>query len=794
MQSKTFAILLMTTALVTTLGVSANAQQVTLTTSGPIGTTSPAATPATPAAGITPTNGTNASTDTAVYNGANINATANQNIAGQNGGNGGNDTNGGTAGIAGNGGIAVNLNGQTAPTLNVDNAVTITGGSGGQGGTGQTAGDTNGAAGGFGGVAVNASSTTTVINITGTGSIIGGAGGAGGADFGNNRSGGNGRAGGAAVASSGDLTINFTGSGSVIAGLGGAAGVKTGGGFGNNGAAGITKAAIVMNGGNLTITGADGVIRSDGTNSQNAVNLEGAFGTFTNAATIGSSTRNTFEGAVGVEDNGTTSLITNTGTFQGGIGRALMVGSGGVLTQLNNTGTIVTNNSEAISLTGAIGSLVNSGTGGIRATGNAGVALKVRFSGDIGSINNTGGVITSANTSTDLEGTFIVENDLGGLNITGGTISNTSTTNGNAINIRSDQSGAIVSSANVTAAGSGGSASAVRFDDATVVFSNSGVITGNINAGNINTALDIKEQTVNNTAGSITGNINLADGNDTVNLTGGAVNGNIDLGDGSNTFIYGNAASATGFTGTLALGVGSHTLTINENFTTGGAITTAAGNTTAATVATGKTFKVDHNVDLADGTFTNDGITHIDSGLAIFADVDAGAGKYVFEVSTATTTTGAGAVNGLLDLSGGTAESVIDSVADIEIALGSSVDLVKYAQIRLVSGGAPETFDFAGQMATENSIFFNFMLYNGDDAEVTFAGATANDIIAKVERVGATLVGTNISTTIDPILASIGQAGDASFDAIQNNLTGATSADTIGRIYNTLSPEINNAT
>jgi len=765
--------LLMTTAFVASFSVMGQAHAVTISADGNIGSQAPVqATAGT--SGAAATAGT-AGTPAVTYSGAGIDGIANANISGQQGGNGGNDTDGGANGGAGGAGAeAVLFATQTTPTLTVNTGIVVTGGAGGTGGN-VTAGVGDGGAGGAGAAGVTANSAGSIITLNGTGSIVGGAGGAGGTGFGGGVSGAAG-AGGDGITVTDVTTILFGGAGSISGGAAGAGGTAQGSG-------------ISVEGSNktLTINSTNGTGTVSGGNSGAGIALEvvsGAVGnTITNAATIGGAAHT----GAGISLDANTASVSNSGTVQSSTGNGVSVLTGRTLTGLTNTGTITSATGAAVNVAGTITTITNSvaGTQGIRATGSTGVAVNVAAGGNLDTVTNTGGLITSANTSTTTSGTVVLGADVAGVTLTGGTISNTTT--GNVLTINADQTGTIASSSTLSSNGG----NAIRFQGTSGSFTNTGTVTGNISSSAVS-----KVQTItNSTGGTITGDITLDDGDDVVNLNGGTITGAISLGAANDTFTYANAASATGLVGTIDFGSGTNILNVNESMTTGGAITTTVGNTTAATVATGKTFTVAHDVDLADGTFTNNGTVTINAGKSVAADADivSGTGKYIFQVANATAANGTGGSNGLLNLSGGVAQSGIDSASDLQVDVASAAALSDGANIRIVRGGAAETTDFTGTAVTDNSYLFNFLVRNGNDTGVTFTGATVNDIVLEVDRVGATSTTSATAKTIDPVLANIGTSGDATFDVIQNRVAAATSEAGYNAILEALGPQINNA-
>lgn len=794
--------LLMTTAFVASFSIAsaANAATTSVTVDGDIGATAPTA-------GSAGTTGASATAGTAgeaavSYGGAGVDATADTAITGANGGAGGDDTDGdgsGTsdAGAGAAGGAGVTFNAQTTPTLTIETGIAVTGGNGGNGGD-VSANNGNGGAGANGGAGVIASGAGT-ITIEGTGSIVGGNGGDGGtkSGTGTNGAGGNGANG---VTVSANTAIDFDAAGSI-----------TGGDAGTGpGAAGTTGAGITASGtATLTITGEDGTIESGDSGAGKAVALTGT-GNLSNEATIGSAAGT--GDAVDLDSAGTTALITNTGTFQTGTGNALDVTSGDTLTSLANTaGVITAAGGKAVNVAGTLTGVTNTGT--ISATGAAGVAVNV--SGDLGSITNTGGTITSANTSTTTSGTVVIGADLAGVTLTGGTISNTGS--GNAIVVNGvDQTGAIASSATVTSSGS-----AVHFQNAAGSFTNTGTVTGDITS-----SAHTKVQTITNTSGSIEGDITLdagadvltltagtiegavdmgADG-DTVTLNGGTLTGNVNMGAGNDTFTYANADSATGLVGTLGFAAGTNTFDINEDMTTGGAITTTAGNATNATVAADKLLTAAHDVDLADGTLVVNGTVQINSGKTVSADNDTlgASGKYVFQIGTATVEDGAGVsvgdldatnVHGYLDLTGNTNALAFATADDIEVTMASTSTVSDGALIHIASGGAAGTA-FSGEEVEDDSFLYDFTLYRGTDADLTLTDDTTSDLFLRASRASASASAGFSASAIaaNTALSNLETSTDTQFDEINDNLAAASTAAEYNEIVESLTPAYDNGT
>lgn len=756
-------------------------------------------------------------------------------VRGGAGGNGGSvSANNGNGGTGGSGGVGVIANSNGA-------VVTING-------TGAIAGGTIGTGGFKSGSGSNGSffalaygmtvSENTTINFTGSGTITGG----------NNPS-----TGVAGIRFDGaGKTLDITGSaGTILGGGSGNEAILLNGGTINNAAivGGISSSnkAVDVNanstafnntgnlsaGGNTTFnvsggrtlidlrnTGS-GVIRGD---YNNTISISGTINNITNSVAGAGGIRSVTAAAIFVNGGGNVDVIDNTGglitsgvaastsfgtiTLTGNVagvtltgGTIQSTGGGNALAiTTDQTGTIssssaltTTSSASVISFSNAAATFVNTGaiTGRITSTADAKIQTYTQDVG--GSLTGTGTVI-DLNDGADvvnLNGGTITGNvNLGAggdtftfanvtiANALTGTLEFGTGTNTFAINESMTTAGAISSTGGTT--------------NATVATSKSFSIGHAVNFGA--GSLTNNGSVFVNTGGALTTNINGGSTGDTISILGGTIAGNVDMGAGNDTFSYGNAGSATALNGTLAFGSGTNLFLINESMTTTGAMSSVGGSTNV-TVASGKTFTIGHAVNFGGGTFNNQGITVINDGQSLVANGDSMAGgRYIFGLSNATAANGAGAVAGLLDLSGGSLQSAISAANQIEIQATGGATLTAGAQFRIVHGGAAETTDFTGDLITDNSALFNFRLRNGNDSGVTFAGADVNDII--VEVVSATMAALDLTrnaAAVNVVTTAIGGTGGATFDTIQTNLGAAATSAELNELYEALAPSVDNS-
>jgi uncharacterized protein with beta-barrel porin domain len=407
----------------------------------------------------------------------------------------------------------------------------------------------------------------------------------------------------------------------------------------------------------------------------------------------------------------------------------------GMITDTNGSGALVVANGSVV------GSVTNSGT--INATGHNGIFLDREFVG--GSVTNTntinaalgiavsgiqsapgsiaGNVVNGGTINASNDGIIIAGATVGG-NITNSAAGHINVAAGIGIYLTSSTTpggtsigGGIVNQGSISA-------------KTGIVVGGLSTVTGGItNTGNITgsggTAIDLitsfggegAATTINQEAGTITGNILLSSLGDTVNVTGGAIAGNIvgtgasgtvNFALGAGTFSYANAIS-----GVAAVNVNSGTLFDNSSI----AATLVSIN--GGTLAPGQPG--------APGTLSV-------TGSLVFAS----AATYMITINGAnaskTNVTGAATPGG----------------ASVKVASGSTVTFGKTYTILTASGGVTGTFN--------PSVTFGSMTgtltYDADDVFLTFGGSSNK--ITPLLPPGSPQNVLNVAGAIDNFLSSGG--------------------------------------
>jgi uncharacterized protein with beta-barrel porin domain len=355
----------------------------------------------------------------------------------------------------------------------------------------------------------------------------------------------------------------------------------------------INNKTLSGSGVGIYVTGVAGHLSTVGGSITNngTIVTQGNDGMFVQFATVGGSFNNTNSinttalggsGAMILSSSSLTGSITNSGTLNAKVVGIDVLSSsvGGNVT--NNGGTI--NAQIGIGFTGQAtgkpvtitGSVINSGT--INASTFSGISVS-GYKGGVtigGGISNSGTINATLGTGIGLYGATIN----GGVTNNGGTI--TAKNVGILVGSTAQASGASSITGGVTNSGTiSGKTGILVTGGATVAggITNSGSLTGTTAA--IDLTGEGAATTINQQAGTITGNILLSALADTVNITGGAISGNI-VGQGSTntvnfalgagTFTYSNVIS-----GVNAVNVNSGTVQLTGTNTYTGTTTVNGG-------------------------------------------------------------------------------------------------------------------------------------------------------------------------------------------------------------------------
>lgn len=393
-----------------------------------------------------------------------------------------------------------------------------------------------------------------------------------------------------AVTNSGTVQATQTGGSGISVGDGGGGKIGT---LTNNGivlATGASGTGIkVVSTGSVgsIVNGATGTIASSGTQGA-GISVAGTVGSIANQGTVNSTGDSGTALAIG--NTGTVGTITNatTGTIIASGTSGVAVGVAGVLTSLQNAGIVSSTGTGGsavnVGTAGLVSGLTNAATGTIAASGSLGTAVVV--AGALNALMNSGKVQANGAGGTGVN--VLAGGAVGTLtNATGGSI--VATTTGIAI------SGALTTLTNSGMVMGTSAAVAVLSTGTLGTISNNagGTIQGGTATGTTGNAIDtsaaLTPTTINN-SGSIVGALNLvgagASAGDTVNLTAGTLTGNINGNLGLNTVNLNGGTIAPGFTvsnlfllnvNTCVLNTGTGGVAIVNNF----AVDIASGATLA---------------------------------------------------------------------------------------------------------------------------------------------------------------------------------------------------------------------
>ena len=515
---------------------------------------------------------------------------------------------------------------------------------------------------------------------------------------------------------------------------------------------GSSVTGSVINNNQITVTGVGmyigGSVSGDVVNNKNinsgfsAIEVTGT-NAFTTPVTIGGS----------VINNGT---ITFTGDNANAHGITLIAINNNVAVNgdVSNAGSITITGKTAVVVGGVTvgGTVSNSGT--ITATGtsvNSGffsVGMGV-FGSSVHAVENTN-TITADVAGIWLGGTSSVTTDVtngqnGIINVTKGVgilVSNVSptllTTGATTISGKVFSQGTITAKTGIQVVGS----------TITGGISNTGNITGATAA--IDLTAEAGATTINQQAGTITGNILLSTLADTVNVTGGAINGNI-VGQGSsntvnftlgagNTFTYANS-----ITGVNAVNVNSGTVQLNG---------TIGAN--ALTIASPGTLIVGAGGAIA-GNITDNGVFGVNrTDNFTYGGVISGSGVFQQLGSGTTTLSGASTYTGATNINAGTlqagAAGAFASGSAFTVGAGATLALNNFNQtIGSLAGAGNVTLGSATLMA------------GGDNTSTTFSGVmSGTGGLTKAGSGAFALTGNNTytgTTTISGGTLQLGNGG-----------------------------------
>jgi uncharacterized protein with beta-barrel porin domain len=353
----------------------------------------------------------------------------------------------------------------------------------------------------------------------------------------------------------------------------------------------INNKTITTNNVGIYVTGVAGHLSTIGGSITNngTIVTQGNDGMFVQFATVGGSFTNTKSidttalggsGAMILSSSSLTGSITNSGTLSAKVVGIDVLSSsvGGSVT--NSGGTI--NAEIGIAFTGQAAGKPVTITGNVTNSGtiNASTFSGISVSGYKGGVTISGGIFNSGTINATL-GTGI---GLYGATITGGVSNNGGTITAKGVGILV---GSTSQAAGATSITGGVSNSGTISGKTGILVTGGATVAGGItNSGSLSgttSAIDVTGEgaaiTINQQAGTITGNILLSTNADIVNITGGAISGNIvgqgssntvNFALGSGTFTYANDISGVNVvnvtSGTVQLtGTNTYTGTTNVN-------------------------------------------------------------------------------------------------------------------------------------------------------------------------------------------------------------------------------------
>ncbi len=702
-------------------------------------------------------------------------------LNGGDGGAAGEDTANNGGNVGGFGAMALDMsegNGSLSSlTVSVNDAV-ILGGKGGAGAAGGTGGasDTDGGDGGYGGAGIFIGADDNTVDLTSV-LIMGGKGGPGGAagnaagDASDNNFGGDGGKGGNGVLIGNGVsgtTLTFTDV-VVIGGVGGDGGTSLAFGANSNGGSGGN--GIYDDGNNTTInlvasTVLGGAGGSPGQIGGAALYLGGTGG-ISNKINIDADSivASALAPAV-VIDNTSAPYINNYGQLGDPVGQAYSaILFEGVPNSVFNysTGKIESAGSSA-TIWGANGAAL-----GGNVLNNAGLIRNYDFGNAIdvwklGSTFINSGIIQAGDASA-----MVVRNGAGGMSgvlyNTGGSFLNDSAFDATIVlnhNANLTLEGGSVANADADGdailLGGNFTGSQLRLDDATV--------TGDIVFTNDAKNLRLESAT------TLNGDIEFADGANELHF-----NSFFGSGTGVQTIAAGSTLNTTG-NGTVSISVFSTANTvINADWATNSKISSLE-------VFAGGVLTVNDELAVVAGsgaTITNDGTIVIGSDALFSGDTATGNGTWVFKVSNDS----AGALfllSSALDFTGQTVEIAVDQ---------PSVLFANGAEILIADGTGAATGPADGTQVNDNSALMNFVLYRGDNPEVTSGDSTNYWVKVQLLLLAdiAALGDDPNSVALGAALDAIGLDGDADLDDLMLALAQLPTNEDINATLDALLPE-----
>jgi uncharacterized protein with beta-barrel porin domain len=519
-------------------------------------------------------------------------------------------------------------------------------------------------------------------------------------------------------------TITSVGVGLYVTGVI-ANGASIGGSVVNNGTIAPSQPAAGISVNFASVGGSvsnNGTIISTGFSAIGVVNGGEVAGSIINTGTLtDNNTSDNIGIYVGEQTVGHSVVNAAGGTITAGFGIAITGSSGNpaiVGGNVANSGTITAKSKTGIALFNVTvgGAVINTSTimaarNGIRVVNTTGSVAGATVAGGI----TNRGTITS--TGSGFAGIALV-----GATVSQGVSNSGTITATNGAGIRVNNSSAVISAVNGGVANQGTIAGMTG-----VVVSGGSVLAGGItNSGNITgsrAAIDLATigggegaaMTINQQAGTITGNILLSSLGDTANITGGSIAGNI-VGTGSsgtvNFALGGNAfAYSNAITGVSAVNVNSGTLFDNNSITAG-------------------TVKVNGGA-LAPGLPSTAGTLTITGNL-----VFAAAAAYLITI------------NGASASKAGVTGTAVLGGASVKLASGSQINFSQTYTILTATGGVSGTFNPTVTFGSMNGS----LTYDANDVFLTFR----NSKITPVLPPGAPQNVLNVAGAIDNFIATGG--------------------------------------
>jgi outer membrane autotransporter protein len=553
------------------------------------------------------------------------------------------------------------------------------------------------------------------------------------------------------------LVGNITNTGTITGTTAQFAGINIGGGGGGSGAPGSTVVGSILNATGATITGMPGIVVSGvGTVVTGSVtNQTGAsiktsstaggpgMSVSSHASVAGSLVNN------GIIDTGGTGLLESAATIGGnfsnggtitihnGFTAMALVNGGSVGGSVINTGTVINGNAgtniglwaEGQTIAGGI---TNSGsvTGGFGlyvsgTSASAGiVGLNVSNGGTITALTHTGLAIAGATVTGSVVNSATI-NATAGVGLMLGTTTSHSTTLIGTVTGSIINSGTISAKTGIKIAGGATAVGGIT---------NSGSITGSGGTA-IDVTGDGTATAINQTGGTVTGNILLSGNGDTVNQTGGTIIGSI------------VGKSGTGFVN-FTLGAGSQTFGPTTNVTNVGLITLASGTV------------------VLDGTSNEDTATRINGGTLMVGDATHATATFTDKPSggislAGGTLDGYGTIIGNVTNTGGTVQGggTLGTIGVLHVTGNYKQTAGTYAVEINPTTGSQLSVSGTASLGGNVNVVYDPGTYSAKSYDILHAATVANTFAGLTGSPPSGVTSTLNYTTTDVNLALAGSSG-----------------------------------